>query len=253
MIKHGKGKLQRDSCASAGFTVFELLVVIAIVAILLSLLPPAQARAKEKDRRISCLVNLKQIGMGGLLYAGDNNDYVPPAGSSAPMQFSAGGAAINAWKSVGLDVTQTNSNSVWTCPNRPDYPNYNAAINQYVIGYQYYGGITTWKNSLGTFASASPIKITTSKLGWMLAADAVYSADGGVSWDGLSGLPAHKDGNSNMPAGGNEVFVDGSAHWIKGKDMMFIHTWASPRELYFYQDDLGAMEAIRASLKRIPQ
>jgi hypothetical protein len=66
-----------------------------------------------------------------------------------------------------------------------------------------------------------------------------------------STCPAHKDGNRNLPAGGNEVFIDGSARWVKGKEMLFIHSWNVVRELYIYQDDLGALEPQRGSLKRV--
>ncbi len=57
-----------------GFTLIELLVVIAIIAILAAILFPVFARAREKARQTSCLSNIKQLGLGDLMYAQDYDE-----------------------------------------------------------------------------------------------------------------------------------------------------------------------------------
>jgi prepilin-type N-terminal cleavage/methylation domain-containing protein/prepilin-type processing-associated H-X9-DG protein len=68
---------QTEQTERKGFTLIELLVVIAIIAILAALLMPVLTSARESAYRVSCLNNLKEIGVGCITYAGDNNDTLP--------------------------------------------------------------------------------------------------------------------------------------------------------------------------------
>lgn len=70
----------------SGFTLIELLVVIAIISILAAILFPVFARARENARRASCTSNLKQIGIGCMMYAQDYDERLPDFGWSGPCQ-----------------------------------------------------------------------------------------------------------------------------------------------------------------------
>src|SRR5262245_49658297 len=78
---------RRDSGAGPGrgFTLIELLVVIAIIAILVSILLPALASAREAGRAVKCMSNLKQIAEGYHSYALDFKGRIWESGVHTPI------------------------------------------------------------------------------------------------------------------------------------------------------------------------
>ena len=91
------------------FTLIELLVVIAIIAILAGMLLPALAKSKTKAQGIFCMNNHRQLLLGWLMYASENQERIPYAyGDEVDPNTSDG-----AWVQGILDLNTPTSPDNW--------------------------------------------------------------------------------------------------------------------------------------------
>src|SRR5580658_7614452 len=105
MIHSGKLVLatravNKNTTRSSAFTLIELLVVIAIIAILAAILLPVLAKAQQRADRAACLNNLRQLAIGWIMYADDNNGTIPVNGDTSDQTIYSWVKGIMNWDSV---------------------------------------------------------------------------------------------------------------------------------------------------------
>ncbi len=113
-----------------GFTLIELLVVIAIIAILAAILFPVFSKAREKARQTQCTNNQRQIALAVLMYAQENDEILPDAGTIwSQINLSSASGANTALLQAASKVTK--------CPDLTSRPNgyvYDAKLSNKSLG-----------------------------------------------------------------------------------------------------------------------
>jgi prepilin-type N-terminal cleavage/methylation domain-containing protein/prepilin-type processing-associated H-X9-DG protein len=194
------------------FTLIELLVVIAIIAILAAILFPVFARARENARRASCMSNLKQIGLGMMMYIQDYDEKFPVDDIRPDPQVGWAGALQPYLKST----------QIYQCPSESTGPSSNPDSWSYN---DYY---------MNSILSAKSQSILTESSLTILSADGIpgnayeyfngCSITGNVSditCDGttpyITMLSTYQKGLFGRHLdGANYAFADGHVKWFKG-------------------------------------
>ena len=224
---------KRENCDIRAFTLIELLVVIAIIAILAALLLPALSGAKERARRASCKNSMRQFSLAIYMYAGENDDRVPPGASNKGADDDHLPVLCDTTSNA---IVQFSSDKMISCPNVVEYFASHQAERPfeeqeygYIVGFNYHGGHinTPWPPLTGHSGvwispqklSDNPDLVLVSEMNdWSPASGQKFAPHGssGAIKDGGDYSNTFASGNSSREigaAGGNVGLLDGSVSW----------------------------------------
>jgi len=212
-----------------GFTLIELLVVMAIIALLMGILLPSLNRARRQAKKIACLSNMRQMGIGLQAYLIDNEDRLPPSSCSLsdPNLY---------W--LRIFTKYTRENLLFRCPGdtAKDFVNWNIPLDEQPDGLRWssfalnvlldphcphnrgrYNNVINIRSPMYCiYVSESPSSWTRYDHTHPETWGSLNEAKGQVAWD-------RHEGTSNY------LFVDGHANNLKIEQ-----TWAWPGQCYWF-------------------
>jgi len=219
-----KAPIAKSRFHGKAFTLIELLVVIAIIAILAAILFPVFAQARESARKTSCLSNFKQTGLGCMMYMQDYDGTWPiwwNGPDQGQVEVTGKGRC---WGGV-IDPYVKN-NQIRKCPSDPN-PTPAGYPDQHMDGTVQ--TMTSNRNiqyddNKATASSGVKPAMQDSEIANVARTVAIHEAIGADegrttpiqdSYTGWWGSDPKLYGDTHHQSGGNYVFFDGHAKWLR--------------------------------------
>jgi prepilin-type N-terminal cleavage/methylation domain-containing protein/prepilin-type processing-associated H-X9-DG protein len=207
-----------------GFTLIELLVVIAIIAILAAILFPVFAQAREAARKTACISNFKQVGLGVEMYKQDYDGTWPIWWNGVDQDHVEVQGYGRCW--AGVIDPYTKNNQIRKCPSDPNptppgYPDANmgGTVQSMTSNRNIQYDDNKAAASSGVRPAMNDAEITnvarTVGIHEAVGADEGRTTPIQDSYTGWWGTNEKLYGDTHHQSGGNYVFFDGHAKWLR--------------------------------------